>query len=295
MRRGFVSSVAAMLACTGWPWPKRRCRRRRRLRAASPVVGGGATPYSPMLPNGLGPAPFGLSAGGPGELMTCPGGGCGGDCGNVFNQPAYKGTQAFWINGEYLLWRTKTADIPNLNFNQPLGVVTIQQVTAVNGSPPITFSQTLPVLMQASATNPGLSWKDQPGIRFFGGFWFDKDQTLGLDAGFFELWRRTEQYANVPNPSPTGAPFQLLIPTGFTDQIAAAGGATGNAVSLTIPINLLSSVNANSISNFSSELWGTEINLRSRKCYFGCTTIDCLAGVRYLNLGESINTRNTSS
>ena len=157
---------------------------------------------------------------------------------------------------------TKTADIPNLNFNQPLGVVNINQITQVNGGTPITVQQTLPVLMQASATNPGLSWKDQPGFRFYGGFWFDKDQTLGLDAGFFMLWRRTEQFANIPNPSPTGAPFQSLIPTGFIDQFASSSG-TINAAVLTVPINLLNSVNSSSIGNFSSELWGTEVNLRS--------------------------------
>lgn len=293
MRRGFVCSVAAMLAGTGLALAQAPAPSEAPSPPAAqgnpPVVGGGASPYSQISPTGVPSAPaFGLSPGGPGELMTCPGSGCGYDNSkNVFNSQPYPGPKHVWFNAEYLLWRTKTANIPSLSFNQPLGTVTVPQVTQVNGGTPIVVNQTLPVLMQSTATNPGLSWKDQPGMRFSGGFWFNDEQTLGIDAGMFMLWRRTEQFANVPNPSPTGAPFQLLIPTGFTDQFASSSG-TINAATLSVPINLLTTVNSQAVGEFASSLWGTDFNLRSRKCYFGCTTIDWLAGVRYVNLEESI-------
>ena len=298
MRRGFVCTAAAWLAGTGLALAQMPAPSSAETPAAgpappsTPVVGGGAAAYAPLPPSGPVPVPFGFS-GGPAELVTCPGGACGGDSGNVFNQPAYQRTKSFWLNGEYLLWRTKTADLPSgLNFSQPLGTVTVQQITQVangtGGITSVTVNQTLPVLLQASSSTPGLSWKDQPGIRFYGGFWFDKDQTLGLDAGFFMLWRQTEQFANVPNPSPTGQPYQLLIPTGFVDQFIAASLTT--TATATVPINLLANVNASSIGNFSSEFWGTELNLRCRKAYFGGVTLDCIVGVRYLNLEESINT-----
>lgn len=291
MRRGFVCTAAAWLAGSGLALAQVPAPSEGPAPPSTPVMGGGATPYSPLTPSSPVPVPFGLSAGGPGELMTCPGSACGGDCGNVFNQMPYTGTKRFWINGDYLLWRTKTADLPSLTFNQPLGTVTVQQITQVagggsNGVTNQVINQQLPVLLAATSSTPGLSWQDQPGLRFMGGFWFDDDQKLGIDAGFLMLWRRTEQFANAPNPSPTGAPYQLLIPTGFVDTFLAAGISSASA---TVPVNLLASVGANSIGNFSSELWGTEFNLRSRKCWFGCTTIDFIAGVRYLNLDESIN------
>ena len=182
MRRGFVCSVAALLAGTGWPWPKRRCQREAPMaQGGPPVVGGGGTPYSPLAPNGITPAPFGLSAGGPGRIDDLPRQRLRRrlrqrlQSARLPGHPALSGSTASTCSGG-----PKPPTFPSLNFSQPLGTVTVPQTgPAPTAELPSPSTRQLAGAGAGLRTTPGLSWKDQPGMRFFGGFWFDKDQTLG--------------------------------------------------------------------------------------------------------------------
>jgi Putative beta barrel porin-7 (BBP7) len=302
MTRGLLSSMAALLAGTGLALAQ----------APAPMPAGpataaapsGAQPSAPMViaavPDGGSPYvpggpvpvfPNTMTGGGPGELMTvgggCGPGGCGlegcphGDC----SDPCHR----LWFDGDYILWRIGGSPVPSqLTFNQPLGVITVPQITSNGAGQTITINQNLPVLMAVNAGTSVVNFKDLPGMRFSGGLWFDDQQCWGVDASFFWLWRRTQTFSNIPIPSPTGTPNTLLIPTGLTDQIGVPGAGSNPASIISIPINITANVQSNVLGTISSQLWGTEFDVRSRSCYFGCATIDCIAGFRYLDLNETL-------
>lgn len=304
MTRGLLSSMAAVLASAGMalaqapaPMPPGPATGAPAAAAPSGVVAAAPTATTPYGANGAGlPAyPDTITAGGPGQLMTTCGG-CGGACGvggcgfegcpaGDCNHPCYR----WWFNGEYLLWRFSSGLVPALAYNQPLGTVTIpQQIT--DGTPAGTFiiNQEIPVLLQSNVAAPSINLKDLPGFRVGGGFWCDPEQCLGFDFNFWWLTKKSFNFNNVPIASPSGTPNAVLIPTGFSNQYGVPGG-TGEAQIITVPINLLVNINAQTVGTYSTQLWGMEYNARTRKCYFGCTTFDCLAGFRYMNVEEELS------
>jgi hypothetical protein len=263
--------------------------------ASAPVVMAVPAGGSPYAPGGsLPPFPNTVTAGGPGELTTCGGGcgsgGCGlegcphGDCSNPCNR--------VWFGADYLLWRIGGQPVPGqLVYNQPLGTIVIPQLIQSAGSPPTStvINQTLPIFLATNTGTSVVNFKDLPGMRLSGGFWFDQEQCLGVDASFFWLWRKTEEFSNIPVGSPTNTPNSLLVSTGFTDIIAIPGSGTATGLTVPIPINITANINGALQGSVSSQLWGTDFNLTSRSCYFGCATIDCLAGFKFLDLNETLS------
>lgn len=307
MTRGLLSSMAALLTGTGLalaqapapmpPGPSTGAPTA--SQPSAPVADVGTVqPASPYGTSGaaLPPFPNTVTPGGPAQVMTCAGGGCG-TCGNGgcgwegcptgdCCQPCYH----VWVNGEYLLWRFSNPYVPSFIYNQPLGTITLATQVVTATDPPVTtiINQEIPVLIASNVAAPNVNLKDLPGFRIGGGFWCDSEQCLGFDFNYWWLWRKSYQFANIPIASPTGLSNAVLIPTSFTDQFAVPGG-TGEAQIIEVPINLLVNINAQTYGSYSTQIWGMEYNVRTRKCYFGCSTFDCLAGFRFMNVNEALD------
>src|SRR5262249_48196897 len=98
---------------------------------------------------------------------SCANGDCGGDvCG-----PAGR----FWVRAEYLLWWTKSINVPPLVTTSPQG----------------TSSFNAGVLDQSSTSillgNEGLNHDVRSGYRITVGAWLNHEQTCGIEARYFAL------------------------------------------------------------------------------------------------------------
>jgi len=264
---------------------------------SAPVVMGyapdGGSPYAPA--GSLPALPDTMTFGGAGGLTTCGQGGCAGcglegcqhgDC----SDPCHR----IWVKSDYLLWRISGTSVPGLVFNQPLGTLTISQVInngTIGGNTII--NQLVPVLISSSANVAEPNFKDFPGWRLSGGLWFDSEQCCGIDTSVFQLFRKSEQFTNVPvqPAASTGQNgFPILIPTGIVDQFGIPS-TQGTPTIISVPVNLLANINSQTVGSLTDQMWGAELNLRTRKCYFGCTTIDCFAGVRYIDFDEDLQSQ----
>lgn len=171
-----------------------------------------------------------------------------------------------WFSGEYLLWWTRSTQLPVLAATGPVpadpnGMV-ITPTPILAGS----FGQTL-----------------HGGGRFGGGWWFSDDQRRGVDARFFFLGRNGSEFvtnsAAYPvlgrpffNPNPVTLADGSAVPAGpLTDVIGAPGRFSGG-----ISVQLDNTV------------WGAEANFRRYLAGCGCWRVDGLVGYRYLNFKETL-------
>jgi hypothetical protein len=168
----------------------------------------------------------------------------------------------FYGSAEYLLWTFKDARVPAL-------VTTSSPASAgILGSPDTV------ILFGGSKLDSG----DFSGGRFTGGFWLDPCQTKAIEfSGFFLGDRSVNFQANSTQFPVLARPFfNFNFGTEFSEVTASPGLSTGQ-------IDIRSSTN----------LWGTEANLRCKACC-GCNyRVGYLVGFRYLELAESLNIRET--
>jgi hypothetical protein len=171
-----------------------------------------------------------------------------------------------WATAEYLLWVVRGANFPALATTSSVPF-DIRNATATGG-----------VLGQAPTVvlfgGPQDSFLDSGG-RFRAGYWFDDCQTWGIDAGGFFLGDHS-----LGGGTFSSAGFPVLSRP-ITDAVTGAASVENT----TLPS--LSSGTVRVATN--SSLWGAELNYRQNLCC-GCTyRIDMLAGVRYVNLSESLD------
>jgi hypothetical protein len=164
----------------------------------------------------------------------------------------------WWVSGEYLLWWTRSTQLPTLvttslpGDNGILGAPTT--VPVFGGS----FGQTL-----------------HAGARFGGGWWFSDEQYRGIDWRFMFLFRNGNSFATNTNAYPVLARpfFNVNNPVGpFSEIIGAPGLATGGVVV-----------------NLDNSLWGAEVNYRRYLSGNACARLDGIAGFRYLNFTENLS------
>jgi hypothetical protein len=165
-----------------------------------------------------------------------------------------------WFRGEYLLWWMKQSPIPALVSTSPLG--TPRELAGVLGAPGTT-------VVFGGDDNAVRS-----GGRFTLGFWFDNDHTFGLESTTFFLGERSIVFrADSPGAPILARPFfNVLTGLEASELVAFPGVLAGNVT--------VSSA---------SQLWGTELNLRTNICR-GCQwNLDWLLGVRFLGLEDNLN------
>jgi hypothetical protein len=165
----------------------------------------------------------------------------------------------FWFRGEYLLWWLKESPVPALVTTSPPG--TPRALAGVLGAPGT-------VILFDGDENP-----ERSGGRFTIGFWFDSEQTIGLESTTMFLAERSIVFRDGSGGTPILARpfFNVVSGTQASELVAYPGVLAGNVVA--------SSAN---------QLWSTELNLRGnfwRGCFWH---LDWLAGVRFLGFDEKL-------
>jgi hypothetical protein len=114
---------------------------------------------------------------------------------------------------------------------------------------------------------------ERSGGRFTLGFWFDDEQTIGLESTTFFLGERSMTFRDSSGGVPILArPFLNVLSGMEASELVAFPGVLAGNIAI----------------SSSSQLWGTDLNLRTN-CWRGCHWhLDWLAGVRFLGLDEKL-------
>jgi hypothetical protein len=159
---------------------------------------------------------------------------------------------------DYLLWWFKDSHIPPLVTTGPPGS------SGILGAPGTV------VLFGGSRFDS----EDHSGVRATIGYWLGDCQKLGIEASYFVLGSRANGFMANSNDFPVLARpfFNLNSGMEFSQVTASPNLSTG---SITVA--------------GSSRLWGAEVNARTPLCC-GCGyRVDGFAGIRYLDLRESLS------
>jgi hypothetical protein len=197
-------------------------------------------------------------------LFGCCGLFCRGGC---FLPPASR----FYMSAEYLGWWTKGQNFPALVTASPAG--TPQAMAGVLGAPGTA------VLLGGHDLDNGA----QSGGRFTAGFWFDRDESIGLEGSYFFLANQTSSFDAGSNAS--GLP---ILARPFFD--VHAGAEASELVSFPGPLvglpagPLAGAIHVSSTSQFQ----GADIDLRTNLWRGCCWRIDLLTGFRYLQLNNNL-------
>src|SRR5262245_5302896 len=165
----------------------------------------------------------------------------------------------FWVRGEYLLWWIKDTRVPPLVTASPPGSA------GILGNPG-------PVVLFGGAP---IDNEERSGGRFSAGFWFDCEQTIGIEGGYLFLGSRSVSFsAGTPTAggNTIARPF-FNVTTGAEDSelVSQPGRLTGTVAT-----------------SLSSRLQGAELNGICNLCC-GCSgRVDLLAGFRWLELDEGL-------
>jgi len=180
----------------------------------------------------------------------------------------------FWINAEYLMWWMKGSPLPTLVTTGP----------STSPTPGAIGAPGTGVLFGGGNVGQGLF----SGGRFTAGFWLNDSQTLGIEAGYFFLGSRSDDFA----ASSSGAPGSIVLARPFFDV------STGlpNSELIAFPGLAAGSVQVHSTSG----LQGAAANMICNLCCSCSACGDCcqsapgyrvdfLGGFRFLDLGDELN------
>lgn len=126
-------------------------------------------------------------------------------------------TGQFWTEVDYLGWTVQGDRLPALLTTSPVGTARAQ--TGVLGAPGTT------VLFGESETNDG--WRS--GTQLQGGYWFDREQIIGVEASAFGLENLSSGVATSSSGSPSLARPFFNTSTNQQDRLLVAmpGGSSG--------------------------------------------------------------------
>src|SRR5262249_44713421 len=122
------------------------------------------------------------------------------------------------------------------------------------------------------------------GLRFEAGYWFNNDQTIGVDGSFFVLFSRLQHFTVGSGGTPgIFRPFFRVNPVTNPDtgEVMPPGP---DAEAVAFPGTLAGKVMVDS----SSKMWGADANVRTRLCCDSWYRVDLLPGFRYVALDESL-------
>jgi hypothetical protein len=172
---------------------------------------------------------------------------------------------SFWVNAEYLLWWVKGGPTPPLaTTGDPNGILTPGAIAVGNSATRILFGGT------------ALDFSDLSGVRLSAGAWLDSDRSFGVEASGFKLFQKTVSFSAAAN---AGGNPPIYVPAylpnrGIEGSFTIADPVAGFTGSLAIAAH--------------TELWGSEINGLASVVRRDGFQLNALAGVRYLDLHESI-------
>jgi hypothetical protein len=246
--------------------------------AAKPGTAGGPTITeirpAPVTAPGLVVPQVGPAASGPGvcldDPLWCPTPAGGDRVGRLCGG-------RFWITAEYLMWWTRSTQLPvlattsSVPFNGFLGVG--DTVPVLGGD---RFGQTL-----------------HGGGRFGGVWWFTDQQCCGLDGRMFFLGRNgTTEVVNSNQYPLLARPFFNV--NGDPALLPAVSGIR------TTPVGSFSELvarpdlaNGSVAAQLENTMWGAEANFRRALCCAPCARLDGIIGFRYLNFKEQLTVTET--
>lgn len=173
-----------------------------------------------------------------------------------------------WFKSEYLLWRIKDAPMP-------VPIATTAELSAlVVGQNPGAIGSTGTTVISPNSFDSGLF----SGTRATAGLWLDDDRTIGVEASGFLLESRTDSFIAGGTRADT---FLLSVP--FLS--ALTNPASEAAVQASIPGLADGSI----VALHSSRLWGAEANGLLKVLNNDRFTLTALAGLRYMDLSESLD------
>ena len=260
MRSGIMTSTAVFLLGTGLalaepPTPPAAVQ----AQSAHPA----ATTNSPPITTGsVSPAPTAFaeeSQVGVGNVNPGP-----------VDQEAGAAGSRLYVNSEFLLWKYD-GGLP----------ADLSAALTGTGFDPTILADTLPLN----------SWYS--GVRSTIGLWLDPSHLLGFEVGGFVLAERMGTFDTTvtidPSVNPSAIPQRLFLQpvVGGLIQVANSRGVVDpppGSGDLDSGDSLTSHLTGTS----SSQMWGTETNVRSTRLYFGTTSFDFLAGFCNANLDESL-------
>ena len=175
----------------------------------------------------------------------------------------------FWVSADYLLWWIRNE----------------HPTAAVIGTAPANLAG-LGVFPTGSITHTiggdggaDLAYTDHSGVRVSAGFWFDSCRTLGLEASYFNLQRKTVGGTQ----SSTGDP---ILGPAFFDPAQALE---------IIVLNADPRGRTGTVSFAGDEhLWGADLNVVFKTCSFFSARADLLVGLRTLQFDEGLEILGTS-
>jgi hypothetical protein len=188
---------------------------------------------------------------------AAPGGDCGGWC-----NASGPGKDRFWISAEYLLGWVHGTGLPPLVTTSPAG--TAQAAAGVLGNP------TTSILFGDKRVNEDV----RSGIRLGVGYWFNPEQTLGIEAGGMIM----ESQATIFSASSTGNP---ILARPFFDT--AKNGQ--NSVLVAFPGTSTGSIDVRAASG---NLYEAHVDLTEKLIDCGGLRVSSLFGYRFYRYDEGL-------
>jgi hypothetical protein len=168
--------------------------------------------------------------------------------------------ERFWFTADYLLWWNKDNHLPPL-----------LATGSVTDTHPGSLGQPGTQVLYGGAIDSG----ERSGGRFSAGLWFTGDHLIGMDSSFFFLGQRSTPFAIDSQAEPLlTLPFFGANGQALAFGLASPGGRT-----------------ATYAADVSNRFWGADINARSALYQDCCLQWAVLAGFRYLDLSEALNTQ----
>jgi len=164
----------------------------------------------------------------------------------------------FWFGAEYLIWRIKHADIPPLVTTGSLSSLGVLNQPGTE----ILFG------------GFGFDHGGFSGARVTAGLWLDCEKCTGIEASVFYLAERSNDFLfDSAIRQLLARPFISLNNMQETSELVTFPNLTKGEVRVSVP----------------TRLWGPEVNCMHKLCCGCCYQLDCLLGLRYLQLDEAID------
>lgn len=181
----------------------------------------------------------------------------------------------FWFNGEFLLWRLKSAPAP-------VPLITVNDNPATIAA--LNEAGTRILFGHGSPESTNLNWF--AGMRFTLGSWVDDDRLFGWEGSAFLLERRSLIYgtgsAGAANPV-VAIPVNSIVPFTVGAGFKPAGETSLNSVGR--PNRVSAHLNA--------KLWGGEANAVASLWESDRLRLVGVVGFRYLDLLENLTLSDT--
>jgi hypothetical protein len=167
----------------------------------------------------------------------------------------------FWVQGEFLAWWTKGFSTPPLLTSSPSGTPATSAGVLGAGNTTVVFG------------GQDLGGGFQPGERITFGAWLNRDQSLGMEASYFQLSRQTQyfNFSGVTIPI-LARPFFNVQANQQDSQLVNYPGQQSGTFSAAV----------------ASELQVAEVLVRKNLQQSPGVTIDFVAGYRYQQLDDHL-------